>query len=268
MNASTVCMCTYDLLCNKLAGCTRTRGPDIYVRSFEFHVMCQRPCNFPAYLNISEDRLRSAGRPPISRTESHILCRMPPQPRSLHPNGLHRRWSCDTGPDLVTRRSRNGSFQHMQQRQYTGIPLARTRQEPWIQTCIKVMRRLSGIPRWYRNIWRLLIDRRTTSEHQQHLNSATSIPPRGCTCPSLSCGGIFKRMDHLRRHTRTHAQEQPQNDLVDNSLSTSENSRKIAGRGRGRLFQDFKTSRQRCPSPEAGYLEAEVMRWSLKNCQC
>lgn len=34
-------------------------------------------------------------------------------------------------------------------------------------------------------------------------------PQRGFECPLLSCGRLFKRMEHLKRHVRTHTQEKP-----------------------------------------------------------
>jgi hypothetical protein len=45
-------------------------------------------------------------------------------------------------------------------------------------------------------------------------SSAANTPPnvtlgRSFSCPLLSCGRIFKRLEHLRRHVRTHTQERP-----------------------------------------------------------
>jgi len=34
-------------------------------------------------------------------------------------------------------------------------------------------------------------------------------PAKTFTCPVLSCGRLFKRLEHLKRHVRTHTQERP-----------------------------------------------------------
>ncbi|KAK6904041.1 hypothetical protein I203_107555 [Kwoniella mangroviensis CBS 8507] len=39
--------------------------------------------------------------------------------------------------------------------------------------------------------------------------SASSVPSKGFSCPLLSCGRLFKRLEHLKRHVRTHTQERP-----------------------------------------------------------
>ena len=36
-----------------------------------------------------------------------------------------------------------------------------------------------------------------------------SLPTKGFSCPLLSCGRLFKRLEHLKRHVRTHTQERP-----------------------------------------------------------
>ena len=38
---------------------------------------------------------------------------------------------------------------------------------------------------------------------------STGNPPKGFACPLLSCGRLFKRLEHLKRHVRTHTQERP-----------------------------------------------------------
>ncbi|WVW78778.1 hypothetical protein I302_100740 [Kwoniella bestiolae CBS 10118] len=37
----------------------------------------------------------------------------------------------------------------------------------------------------------------------------TNAPAKGFSCPLLSCGRLFKRLEHLKRHVRTHTQERP-----------------------------------------------------------
>ncbi|WWC67640.1 uncharacterized protein I206_101550 [Kwoniella pini CBS 10737] len=40
--------------------------------------------------------------------------------------------------------------------------------------------------------------------------SGSTIPPsKGFSCPLLSCGRLFKRLEQLKRHVRTHTQERP-----------------------------------------------------------
>jgi transcription factor STE12 len=57
---------------------------------------------------------------------------------------------------------------------------------------------------------------RSGSTSQPTVNSATgsiTTPPpqmsKGFSCPLLSCGRLFKRLEHLKRHVRTHTQERP-----------------------------------------------------------
>ncbi|WVQ97781.1 hypothetical protein IAU59_004895 [Kwoniella sp. CBS 9459] len=39
--------------------------------------------------------------------------------------------------------------------------------------------------------------------------SSGGPPAKGFSCPLLSCGRLFKRLEHLKRHVRTHTQERP-----------------------------------------------------------
>ncbi|WVF70104.1 hypothetical protein IAT40_004892 [Kwoniella sp. CBS 6097] len=39
--------------------------------------------------------------------------------------------------------------------------------------------------------------------------SSAGPPAKGFSCPLLSCGRLFKRLEHLKRHVRTHTQERP-----------------------------------------------------------
>lgn len=44
------------------------------------------------------------------------------------------------------------------------------------------------------------------------IGAATGVPgcnAKGFSCPLLSCGRLFKRLEHLKRHVRTHTQERP-----------------------------------------------------------
>ncbi len=40
-------------------------------------------------------------------------------------------------------------------------------------------------------------------------NALNNLNPKGFSCPLLSCGRLFKRLEHLKRHVRTHTQERP-----------------------------------------------------------
>jgi transcription factor STE12 len=40
-------------------------------------------------------------------------------------------------------------------------------------------------------------------------NALNGVHAKGFSCPLLSCGRLFKRLEHLKRHVRTHTQERP-----------------------------------------------------------
>lgn len=40
-------------------------------------------------------------------------------------------------------------------------------------------------------------------------SAASNTPGKGFTCPLIPCGRVFKRLEHLKRHVRTHTQERP-----------------------------------------------------------
>jgi transcription factor STE12 len=41
------------------------------------------------------------------------------------------------------------------------------------------------------------------------ISSASNTPGKGFTCPLIPCARVFKRLEHLKRHVRTHTQERP-----------------------------------------------------------
>jgi len=41
------------------------------------------------------------------------------------------------------------------------------------------------------------------------VSSAMNTPGKGFTCPLIPCARVFKRLEHLKRHVRTHTQERP-----------------------------------------------------------
>lgn len=48
-----------------------------------------------------------------------------------------------------------------------------------------------------------------TSKESIAISSASNTPGKGFTCPLIPCGRVFKRLEHLKRHVRTHTQERP-----------------------------------------------------------
>jgi hypothetical protein len=48
-----------------------------------------------------------------------------------------------------------------------------------------------------------------TSKEAIAISSASSTPGKGFTCPLIPCARVFKRLEHLKRHVRTHTHERP-----------------------------------------------------------
>jgi transcription factor STE12 len=91
-------------------------------------------------------------------------------------------------------------------------------------------------------------------------NSASPTPNRGFGCPLLSCGRVFKRLEHLRRHVRTHTQERPYAcSRCPKRFSRSDNlAQHIKTHEKADRGERLKTEMSESTEDESSFLEAEV----------
>jgi transcription factor STE12 len=92
------------------------------------------------------------------------------------------------------------------------------------------------------------------------ITSASNTPGKGFTCPLIPCGRVFKRLEHLKRHVRTHTHERPFGcDRCPKRFSRSDNltqhhkTHEKADRG-----ERMKTELSETAGDDMNYLEAEV----------
>ena len=99
------------------------------------------------------------------------------------------------------------------------------------------------------------------------LNSQPNVPPapgaqgKGFSCPLLSCGRLFKRLEHLKRHVRTHTQERPYEcTRCSKRFSRSDNlTQHIKTHEKADRGERMKTEASESTEDDmATYLEAEV----------
>ena len=95
---------------------------------------------------------------------------------------------------------------------------------------------------------------------QSQSNSASPTPSRGFGCPLLSCGRVFKRLEHLRRHVRTHTQERPYAcTRCTKRFSRSDNlAQHIKTHEKADRGERMKTEMSESTEDETSYLEREV----------
>lgn len=94
------------------------------------------------------------------------------------------------------------------------------------------------------------------------VSNASAIPAgRGFSCPLLSCGRLFKRLEHLKRHVRTHTQERPYEcTRCSKRFSRSDNlTQHVKTHDRADRGERLKTEASESTEDDiANYLEAEV----------
>ena len=92
-------------------------------------------------------------------------------------------------------------------------------------------------------------------------SSSVLAANRGFSCPLLSCGRVFKRLEHLKRHVRTHTQERPYEcSRCSKRFSRSDNlTQHIKTHEKADRGERLKTEVSENTEDEmASYLEAEV----------
>lgn len=95
----------------------------------------------------------------------------------------------------------------------------------------------------------------------QEMSSGVVAVNKGFSCPLLSCGRIFKRLEHLKRHVRTHTQERPYEcNRCSKRFSRSDNlTQHIKTHEKADRGERLKTEASESTEDEmASYLEAEV----------
>jgi transcription factor STE12 len=95
--------------------------------------------------------------------------------------------------------------------------------------------------------------------------SRSAVPPsslgtKGFSCPLLSCGRLFKRLEHLKRHVRTHTQERPYEcNRCSKRFSRSDNlTQHIKTHEKADRGERLNTEASESTEDEATYFEAKV----------
>ena len=91
-------------------------------------------------------------------------------------------------------------------------------------------------------------------------SSVSNTPGKGFTCPLIPCARVFKRLEHLKRHVRTHTQERPFGcDRCPKRFSRSDNlTQHLKTHEKADRGERMKTELSETTGDDFNFLEAEV----------